>query len=68
MKSPVDKVGQAPRATPCGLARLPKIYLQERYQIHQVLKPIGNLWYITDIFNAPHNRLAKPRSCVASYS
>ena len=33
LKSPIDKVGEAPRATPYGLARLPKIYLQERYQI-----------------------------------
>jgi hypothetical protein len=28
---------EAPRATPYGLARLPKIYLQERYQVFAFL-------------------------------
>jgi hypothetical protein len=32
LKSPVDRIGKAPRATPYRLARLPNIRLQERYQ------------------------------------
>ena len=36
LKSPSSRVGEAPRATPCGLARLPNIYLSERYQISQI--------------------------------
>jgi hypothetical protein len=36
LKSPADSFAEAPRAKPFGLARLPKIYLQERYQIDQV--------------------------------
>jgi len=35
----IDRIGQTPRATPCGLARLPNIYLQERYQVSQPKGP-----------------------------
>jgi hypothetical protein len=38
LRSPEDSFVEAPRATPFGLARLSKIYLQERYQIEQVIK------------------------------
>jgi len=30
-----EALGKVPRATPLGLARLPKIYLWKRYQISQ---------------------------------
>ena len=32
-----DSFAEAPRAKPFGLARLPKIYLQERYQVSTVV-------------------------------
>ncbi len=42
LKSLVDSFAEAPRAIPFGLARLPKIYLQERYQLVQVSKALKN--------------------------
>jgi hypothetical protein len=37
LETPEDRVGEALRATPYGLARLPNIYLSERYQIFKGL-------------------------------
>ncbi|MDA9762134.1 hypothetical protein N9C84_03590 [Desulfobacterales bacterium] len=49
MKSPVDRFGEAPRATPFGLARLPKTYLQERYQLSGIIIGLIYRMYINPI-------------------
>ena len=42
MRSPEDSFVEAPRATPFGLARISKIYLQERYQAAWRLRGFEN--------------------------